>query len=243
MIEQALLQICALLIGVSKAGFGGGLGALVPPLLAMVIPGPDVLGLMLPLLFGTDVVALFYYWRRWDARNVLLLVPSALTGIVLCTPLLLRLSDKQISKGIGAVAIGFAVYQLLRERKGKGAPDYVPTRPQGIAAGLTTGFLSTLSHQGGLVTTLYLLPQRLANDVFVATTTVVYFAINGAKLPVFVEGGLIRAELLRQDALLVPTLLLGIGLGIWLNQRTPGVWLRVVVLVGTILTGAKLLVG
>lgn len=74
---QALALVAgAILIGISKAGFGGGPGMLVPPLLALFIEDARIaVGLLLPLLLATDVFALRFYWGRWDKRNVVPIDP------------------------------------------------------------------------------------------------------------------------------------------------------------------------
>ncbi|MEC7866691.1 MAG: TSUP family transporter, partial [Candidatus Poribacteria bacterium] len=66
MIKFSVLLIGALLIGITKAGFGGGAGLIVGPMLMLVFPAKESLGMMLPLLFACDVVSLFFYWRKWD---------------------------------------------------------------------------------------------------------------------------------------------------------------------------------
>ena len=52
-----------MLIGVTKAGFGVGTGILATPLLVLVMPPKQAIGIMLLLLLLTDILSLFYYWR------------------------------------------------------------------------------------------------------------------------------------------------------------------------------------
>src|SRR5690349_15318332 len=77
----SVMCLGAFLIGLTKAGFGGGTVFVVMPLLALVLPPKLGLGLMLPLLLTTDVMALIYYRGQWDRRNVAVLLPPALLGI------------------------------------------------------------------------------------------------------------------------------------------------------------------
>jgi uncharacterized membrane protein YfcA len=51
-------------IGLSKAGFGGGLGMLSTPL-CVVAFGPKAVGILLPLLCVGDVFSLYFYWKKW----------------------------------------------------------------------------------------------------------------------------------------------------------------------------------
>ena len=67
---------------------------------------------------------------------------------------------------------------------------------QGLLAGLFAGAFSTLAHMGGLVVVMYLLPQRLGNNAFVATTTATYFLLNFIKIPFYFQLDLFSFEIL-----------------------------------------------
>ena len=105
--EYIILYLCALMIGVTKAGFGGGTGLIVTPLLASIMPAKEAVGLMLPLLFTTDIFAMFHYFGKWDKKNVLALLPGALIGILIGTLILKDLSDIHLRKSIGVIACIF----------------------------------------------------------------------------------------------------------------------------------------
>ena len=55
MIKSLLLNLSALLVGLTKAGFGGGSGLVVGPILLQVFPAKETIGMMLPLLFACDI--------------------------------------------------------------------------------------------------------------------------------------------------------------------------------------------
>lgn len=241
--EFAILSAVALLIGVSKAGFGGGTGILVGPLLVLVFPSAkESVGLMLPMLAFCDVAALYPYWRKWDNRNVLVLMPGALVGVALGALALNDMSDYLLKKIIGGVAIAFALLQVYRDWIVRSEKPLTPGWRLGSLVGLGTGFVSTLSHVGGTLTTMYLIPQRLDAERFVGTTTAVYLLVNLAKIPVFVYHGMLTIDMLVTDAPLIPILLLGIALGVYLNRRVPSAWFSRVVLVVVLVTGIQLLV-
>lgn len=239
--QTLVLNLAALLIGFSKAGFGGGTGILVGPMLTLILPARQTVGLMLPLLLATDILSLFYYWNRWDRRNVLALMPGALAGIFLGTRILDAIPDLYLKKTIGLLACVFAVIQMVRDAVLKSRSPFTGGTVQGFLAGFVTGTISALAHIGGLVTTMYLLPQRLDNRTFVGTTTAVYFLINAAKIGPYLSLGLLNRSVLVQDLYLMPSIAAGTGLGILLNRRAPsGVFTRVV-LVAVLVTGIKLL--
>src|SRR5262245_10129929 len=186
--EFIVLGVVAVLIGVSKAGFGGGSGTLAAPVMAIVFPDAKAsMGLILPLLFACDIASLYFYWGKWDKRNVLVILPGALVGIALGGRALDWMSNDFLKKAIGVIAIAFGVLQIYRDWISRNEKILVPNWWHGSAIGLGTGFVSTLSHVGGTLTTMYLLPQRLDNERFVGTTTALYFMINVAKIPVYIS--------------------------------------------------------
>src|SRR4051794_4844301 len=76
--EWILLGVGAFIIGLAKAGFGGGMGIAVAPMLATVMPSRAAIGLMLPLLLAGDVMTLVGYRGGWDRRNLIEILPGAI---------------------------------------------------------------------------------------------------------------------------------------------------------------------
>jgi uncharacterized membrane protein YfcA len=237
-----LLGLGAFIIGLSKAGFGGGMGMAVAPMLATVMPSREAIGLMLPLLLAGDVMTLAGYRGGWDRRSLVELLPGALLGIAAGSVVLQHLSAPALARAIGAFALLFAAVQYWRDRW---HPSQKPTRfhpALGIAVGLSSGLVSTLSHIGGILTTMYLLPQRLANQAFAATACALFFSMNTVKLIPYFRQGLLTTGMLRDDALLLPVLFAGALAGFALNRRISGRSFNGIVLLFVAITGLKLLV-
>jgi uncharacterized protein len=76
-----MAALVALIIGFSKGGLGGTLGALPTPLMALVMPADQVIGLILPVLMVTDVFAVASLWKRWDWQLIILLLPLLPLGV------------------------------------------------------------------------------------------------------------------------------------------------------------------
>jgi uncharacterized protein len=209
----SVLCLGAFLIGLSKAGFGGGTAMVVTPLLALVLPPKYGLGLMLPLLIATDVMALVRYWGQWDRRCVAVLLPPALLGIGLGGQLLRLIPSEALVRMIGLLALAFGATQLYQSRRPE--PEKAPRfRPWlGAALGFGAGITSTLAHLGGVLTTIFLLPRRLGPARFVATATLLFFWMNAAKLPAYAQQDLLPLAIWRQAALLLPALVAGVILG------------------------------
>jgi len=215
---------------------------LVTPLLASILPAKEAVGLMLPLLSATDVASLVYYWGKWDRRNVLTLLPGAVVGILLGSTLLGVMSDVVLKKTIGGAACVFVLVSFYRDRMVGSGRAFRPEYGHGVFAGAATGLVSTLAHVGGVVTSMYLLPQHLTNRAFVGTTTAVYFLINLIKFIPYVMLGLVHEGVLRRDLVLVPGVVVGVLMGIWANRHLSRRGFSRVVLVLVLATGIKLIV-
>lgn len=242
MYRTIILFVCAVVIGISKAGFGGGTGLLIPPLLAMIMPAKDAVGLMLPLLFLTDILCLIWYWKKWDNRNVMAIIPASWLGIFFGTKILAVISDIYLKKIIGLLACVFAALQWFSQQIFKREAHFKTSYWYGAIAGAIIGVISTLAHIGGLITSMYLLPQKLSNERFVGTTTAIYFLLNLAKIYPYYKLGLLNQSILRQDALASPGIIIGTAFGIYLNRRISNRWFSKVVLASVLAMGIKLLI-
>lgn len=234
--------MAALLIGVSKAGFGGGMGILVGPLLALLFEDARAsIGWMLPLLFVCDIVSLLPYWKKWDPRNVKCLLPGALFGIFIGDFALGIITEAALGRLIGALAIFFCLLQIVPWTRPKPGKTWEPAWWFGVMVGVGTGFISTLSHVGGVLTTMFLLQQNLDNIRFVGTTTFVYFFINLAKLPLYVKRDLVNVTVVESVLPFVPIVIAATFLGVWLNRRISGLWFGRIVRGLVLITGLMLL--
>ncbi len=237
-----MLHFGAFIIGLAKAGFGGGLGMIVVPMWVLYFADTEptyLVGLMLPLLIMGDVSTLFFYWRGWDRRNIVVLFPGAVVGIVLGMNLMGVLPDAEFKLLIGVAALAFGVGQALRERMvttAFGGRTWI-----GFLAGVGTGTISALAHLGGLITTLYLLPQRLTNHAFVATATIIFFMINMTKVPFYITQDLLTGDIMMLALTMIPSIVVGAVLGAYLNKRIPKKQFAWIVLFFVIASGVKLI--
>jgi uncharacterized membrane protein YfcA len=234
--DQVAFALAALLIGISKAGFGGGIGILTGPLLTLFFGPREAIGNMLPLLVLCDVLALYPYWRQWDWVNFTHLLPGGVLGIVAGTFALAVIDEVMLARLIGGLAVTFTLLQFARAYFKRDEP-LEPRFWPGFLLGLATGFVSTLSHVGGLLTSMYLLMQKMDGRRFVATTTLFYFWINLLKMPVYWQIGMIDENTLIADLPYVPVVIVGVVLGVALNRHVSDVWF------GRIVHGSVLVIG
>jgi uncharacterized membrane protein YfcA len=63
-----MLAAVTFLVSLSKGGLGGMAGTLSTPLMALVMPVNQVLGLLLPIMLLADVFSIAFHWKRWNGR-------------------------------------------------------------------------------------------------------------------------------------------------------------------------------
>ncbi len=217
------------------------MGIIVAPMWVLFMPARETVGLMLPLLIAGDIATLAFYWNAWDRRNVITLFPGAVIGIAAGMMLMGMLPDREFKLVIGALALVFGLAQAARQWMVP-ATQKLHVKPwMGVLAGIGTGTISALAHLGGLITTLFLLPQNLGNRVFVATSTVFFFLINLTKVPPYVYRDLITIDTLMTDLSLIPAIVVGAVIGAALNKRIPERPFAWIVLGFVLLTGLKLI--
>jgi uncharacterized membrane protein YfcA len=237
--------IAVLVVGLSKAGFGGGVGAISTPLLALTISVPEAAALLLPLLILADLFALPHYRHHFDRYSVGWLLPGGLLGILLGSLFFRYFSANEhvLKVGIGLISLLFVTYQVGRHWLTEALAEKRPSPVAGVGFGLAAGFASTLAHVGGPPITMFLLPQKLPRQVFVGTTLVFIAIINIVKLIPYGLLGLLRIGNLTTTLILAPVVFVGIRLGIYLNGRFSDVWFNRVIYGLLVVTGVQLVWG
>lgn len=203
----------ALFIGLSKGGLGGAAGGLVVPILSTIMPVPQAVGLSLPLLILGDAFALQAYWRRWEWRDLRLLLPAAVGGVLIGVLLLTSLSDLALRRLLGAFTLLAVLYKLGSDRLAGLA--YTPRRWHGWLGGLGAGLASAMANAGGPILTIYLLLQKRPALAFLGTTTLFFAVINLVKLPFFLGTRVIDPGALVGVLWALPAIPAGVWLGKW----------------------------
>ncbi len=237
--------IAVLIVGISKAGFGGGIGVIATPLMALTIPVVDAAALLLPLLIIIDLMAVRHYYRSYDKTSIRILLPSALVGILIGTLLfgLFRDRDELLKVGIGLLSLAFLAYQAGQNLLKGALEKHRPSKPVGIFLGGLAGFTSTLAHAGGPPVAIYLIPQGLARGLFVGTSVVFFTAVNLIKLVPYAALNLLHVGNITTILILAPLCYLGVRLGLYLNRRFTDIWFTRVIYGLLFLTSIELLTG
>jgi uncharacterized membrane protein YfcA len=250
----AVVFFAIFLIGVTKSGFGSGVGLMIVPMTMMAMDrtrygSQAALGLMLPLLMAGDLIAVWQYRHLFSLDIVKKLLPGTIAGVVLGALVLywfhhLSTNDR-ILRGVIKVEVAFESVVLVALhwwRVWRGQALHVePTPLRSTITGAAAGVSSTLAHAAGPIIALYLLPQKLERRLFVGTCAIYFFLLNTAKLPAYWGIHMFSRPLLWLSLYTVPLVAAGAVFGFWVNRKLNDELFSKIVYVLTFLLGWWLL--
>ncbi|MDX1464794.1 MAG: sulfite exporter TauE/SafE family protein [Halomonas sp.] len=209
-----LIVVSTYLTGVSKGGFAGGFGTLSVPLMALAIGPIEAAGLLLPLLLVMDAFTVRAWWGHHERAEVRRVLPGLAVGVAIGTLLIGRLEEDGVRLLLGVISLLFAAYMLLKPAAGR------PISARwALPAGIGCGFTSFLAHAGAPPVNLYLVPRRLTKEAFIATSAIIFAAVNLMKLGPYLWLGEIDLTSAWASLALVPVAWAGVRSGLWLQHR------------------------
>jgi uncharacterized membrane protein YfcA len=202
------------LAGLSKGGFGGAMGMLAVPIMALVISPIQAAGIMLPILIVMDVVSLCFYRRIFDRPTLAAMLPASIVGIGVGWMTASYVEEDFVRLLVGLISVVFALNYWFGDRLR--ARPAAPNPTKGAFWGSLAGFTSFVSHSGSPPFQMYALPLRLDKRVFVGTSVIFFAVTNAVKLiPYFFLGQFDTANLATAAALF-PFAALTTMVGIWI---------------------------
>jgi len=247
--EYAIIAIAAIGSAVIKNGVGVGAGIFMLPFLSLVLPAKLALGLGAPIMLISDTAGVVYYWKEWDKRELLLLLPPALLGVILGASMINAIPNELFRFWVGLFAILFSSYQLLKLKLLKpeasgGWANWVPTPKKTLAMlfGFLGGVASSVIHAGGLVMSPYLIQKLRGKRAFVGTFVLFFAIMNLLKVIAYLRIEILTSEIVLLTAIISPLIILGGFLGNALNKRVSQKTFRAVVLALILIIGINLLI-
>lgn len=244
-----------LIVGIAKAGFGGGIGILAVPLLAIAMGPSHMLGVLLPLLIACDIFSNLHYYKDYDWPKLKWLVPGAVIGIGIGTGVLIYLRGMPpeqfgqiMSVMIGVMCLLVVLMQVWR-MMGKELPTLPPHPASAATVGVIAGAASTLNHSAGPIIMVYLLQLKLPKRQLVATMLMYFLIGNTLKLPTYLllpmaDGKpLINAQTLHDSIWFIPLIPIGTLLGAWMNKHIPEKPFAAIMYIAAAATAAKMVYG
>jgi len=208
-------SIGVILFGISKGGFAVPVAILSIPIMAMVMSPIKAAAILLPVLLIMDVVAMYIYWNKWNLKNVKIILPPAMIGILIGTATFSFTSEDSIRIIIGCIAIVFIILSFFQQN----SKLLKPTKNKGIFWSLVGGYTSFIIHSGGTPVNFFLLPQKLDKTIYVGTLTLAFLIINVVKLvPYYYLDQLVFSNL-KISLILSPLAPISIYLGYYLHKK------------------------
>jgi len=214
--------ISVIIVGISKSGFGAGLGTLSLPLMASQSTINEALAILLPLLIAIDLVGLrrFIHNANWHILKII--IPPAIAGLIFGMIFFTVITPQVLTLSIGIFTLLFLIQNLAMSRM-----DIKETKSYpwlGRAMGLASGFTSFVAHIGGPPITVYMLREKLLPMVYTSTLGVFFTIINFGKLGPYAYLDLLNYKQLATSIVLLPCVPVGVYFGFYLAKRISMKW-------------------
>ena len=232
--------LVGVLIGVSKAGFGG-VGPLFVALMASIMGARTSTGFLLPLLIVGDILAVCAFRQHANWTYVRRLLPPAMIGVVVGF-FAMRVLDEGVYKPvIGVTVLVLCVLQILRMTRESWFAHLPHSRALGIGMGSACGVTTMLSNGSGPIASWYFLVSGLPKMELVGTAAWFFLLINLWKVPFSIGLGLIHLDSLWFNLLLAPFVPLGILVGRWALYRISQTFFEWMLLAFALIAALRLL--
>ena len=158
--------------GVVKGTLGVGLPLVVVPLLSLVVPAPQAMGLLvLPVLLSNVLQALEGGRLGYAVRRFAPLIVAQLLATLLAIHFSRELSLKALDGAIALTVLSAVVLMLLQPR-GEITPRHEVWA--GPLVGAVAGTMAGVSSLTGPILITYLMALRLRRDEFVGSISIIY---------------------------------------------------------------------
>ena len=215
-----VVALCAVMVGISKTGIPG-MGILIVPLMALVLPVRKSTGILLGILILADLFAIVYHRRNAKWGHILRLLPAAFAGIVAGYFGLKVVDDQELKPIIGGICLLMLGISYWRTRvRGEDSP--IPTRWWfAVGLGFMAGVTTMMANAAGPVMIIYLLAMRLPKIEFVGTSAWFFFVVNWLKVPFSANLNLMTVDSVKLNLMLLPCIAVGAFTGIFFLKRIP----------------------
>jgi len=200
-----------LLFGIAKSGLGGSIALISIPLMTIVMPLNQALGIILPILIFSDFIATYKYRKEFDLSTIKLMVPFAAFGIVIGSLTFSYFSEELLKFMIGLMGFLFAGHYFFfkKNKEAKSEKNFT----KGSICSTIAGFTSFCVHAGGTPVSIYLLPLRMKKEIYLGTRIIFFTFVNLIKLPLYINLSMTNLVTFKQSVLLFPLAFIGILIG------------------------------
>ena len=200
-----------ILYGIAKSGLGGSMTLISIPLMTIVMPLNQALGIILPILIFSDFIATYKYRKEFDLGTLKLMIPFAAIGIIIGYLTFSYFSEELLKFVIGLMGFIFASHYFFF-KKDKEVKSQKNLLKGGICSTIA-GFTSFCVHAGGTPVSIYMLPLRVKKEIYVGTRIIFFTFVNLIKLPLYINLSMTNFDTFKQSVILFPVAFLGILIG------------------------------
>lgn len=223
----------------STTGFGSALVGM--PILVFAV-GLSVSAPLLALL--SQVVNLGVLWQNWrylDWRHSLILIIPSILGVPIGLLFLKGGNEKWLNLGLGLILLGFGLFTLVKGEHQSSPKSDKSALIFGSLAGFIAGILGGAYNANGPPVIMYGTYFQLGKGTF-RSVLQAFFLINGfVILAGHIGTGLMTLEVLKYSLVGLPAMILGMGVGFYIDKYLTPKRFRLVVLIGIILLGCCLI--
>jgi len=210
-----VLLFAGLVTGFSKFSVGG-MGMLILPIIMIVYPGQQALGILLPMYLATDLLAVISYRKHVNWPLLGRLLPMCGVGIIAGGWLLSRLDSADFSVMLAIIIISMLVLGIVLDTMKVSIMQHpLSTKITGFLG----GFVSLISNAAGPIFSLFFMEQKLSKAEYVSTRSWAFMAINLAKVPVLLSVGALTMDTAVIGLQALPGLVVGAAIGFWFLSK------------------------
>jgi hypothetical protein len=210
----------AFLIGFSKTGIPGvGMPAITLMAEAFRDNTKLSVGAMVPLLILGDLFGVLFFRRHANWHRLLEVLPYIVVGMIPGYLVLQWMQSESLRTLIGILILILLAVHVGCQRLGWQA--VLEHKWFAGLMGLLAGFGTVAGNAAGPAMSIYLLNKKVDKHEFVGTSAWLFLLVNSSKVPFQAMMGVITWQTLRLDLYVLPMLVAGVLLGVFVHKRIP----------------------
>ena len=223
----------------AKSGIKG-LAVLIVTGLALVYGAKESTGILMPLLICGDILAVVYYKSHVKWVYLIKLLPWMVLGVLVGVVLGKDLPEDIFKSGMAIIILISVIMMYYWERnKNRKVPNHWSFAS---LMGIMAGFTTMVGNLAGAFSNIYFLAIRLPKNEFIGTSAWLFFIINLFKVPFHIwSWGTINLTSVQISLSLIPGVVTGFGLGVFMVKKINNDKYRQLILLLTGLGGLTIL--
>lgn len=242
-LQLLLGLLVGILVGFSKTGIPS-IGILSVTSMALIFDAKASVGILLPMLIVGDLFAVTYYRRKVVWKHLWGLIPWVLGGIIIGYYILDWSDSRILQVLIGVIVLLLLILHLVKGRLDERLEQMIDkARWFSPVLGILAGFTTMIGNAAGGIMSIYLLSKRLNKTEFIGTGAWFFLFVNVVKIPFYLQLGLITSETIIFNSWMVPAIITGAIVGVYVLKRIPQTWFQRIIIGLTAIGAIRLIFG